>query len=97
MMVAMPFRITAGHLYPWAAGEKYKSRGLAILKILSGPLAAVLRSGMADKEPSFYDLMSKKLGGDDAFNAFMSEWGSTFKSGENWTVRRMPEASDYGN
>lgn len=54
-------------------------------------------SDMADKEPSFYDLMSKKLGGDDEFNAFMSEWGATFKSGENWTVRRMPEASDYGN
>ncbi|MDH3788718.1 MAG: hypothetical protein OES53_09150 [Xanthomonadales bacterium] len=51
---------------------------------------------MADTDPSFYDIMSKELGGDEAFNAFMSEWGATFKSGANWTVKRMPEASDYG-
>jgi hypothetical protein len=52
---------------------------------------------MADKDPSFFDLMSKKLGGEEQFHAFMSEWAATFKSGPNWTVRRMPEASDYGN
>ena len=51
---------------------------------------------MADTDPSFYDIMSKELGGDETFNEFMSEWGSTFKSGANWTVKRMPEASDYG-
>jgi hypothetical protein len=51
---------------------------------------------MTDRNPSFRELMSKKLGGMEQFNAFMSEWGSTFKSGPNWTVRRMPEASDYG-
>lgn len=52
---------------------------------------------MNDKEPSFYDLMSKKLGGEEQFQAFMADWGSTFTQGEDWTVRRMPEASDYGN
>jgi len=52
---------------------------------------------MADKDPSFFDLMSKKLGGEEPFNAFMREWGATFESGDSWTVRRMPEASDYGN
>jgi hypothetical protein len=52
---------------------------------------------MADTEPSFYDIMSKELGGDEAFEEFMAEWGSTFKSGKNWTVKHMPEASDYGN
>lgn len=53
-------------------------------------------SDMIDKDPSFYDLMSKTLGGEEEFNAFMRNWGDTFKSGHNWTVRRMPEASDYG-
>lgn len=52
---------------------------------------------MADTEPSFYDIMSKELGGDEAFEKFMADWGSTFKTGKNWTVKRMPEASDYGN
>jgi hypothetical protein len=52
---------------------------------------------MVDKDPSFYDLMSKELGGEDEFNAFMADWGATFKQGANWTVARMPEASDYGN
>lgn len=53
-------------------------------------------SDMADKDPSFYELMSKELGGEDEFNAFMADWGSTFKSGQNSTVERMAEASDYG-
>jgi hypothetical protein len=52
---------------------------------------------MADKDPSFYDIMGEALGGTEEFDAFMADWGSTFKSGQNWTVRRMPEASDYGN
>ena len=51
---------------------------------------------MADEDPSFYDLMSKELGGAEEFDKFMADWGSTFKSGQNWTVERMPEASDYG-
>jgi hypothetical protein len=50
---------------------------------------------MADKDPSFYDLMSKELGGAEEFAKFMADWGATFKSGRNWTVKRMPEASDY--
>jgi len=53
-------------------------------------------SDMADKDPSFTDLMTKELGGEEQFRAFMSEWAETFKTGDNWTVRRMPEASDYG-
>jgi hypothetical protein len=28
---------------------------------------------MADTDPSFYDIMSKELGGDEAFNAFTSD------------------------
>ncbi len=54
-------------------------------------------SDMTDRDPSFFDLMSKELGGEEQFNAFMSEWGDTYKSGKNWTVSRMAEASDYGN
>jgi hypothetical protein len=41
--------------------------------------------------------MSEELGGPEKFEEFMSDWGSTFKQGRNWTVSRMPEASDYGN
>ncbi|MFC1688419.1 hypothetical protein ACFL0N_04730 [Pseudomonadota bacterium] len=51
---------------------------------------------MTDADPSFYDIMSKELGGQEAFDNFMADWGSTFKTGNNWTVRLMPEASDYG-
>jgi len=54
-------------------------------------------SDMADKDPSFFDLMSKSLGGEEEFDAFMADWGSTFKEGRSQMVRRMPEASDYGN
>lgn len=54
-------------------------------------------SDMTDKSPSFMELMTKKLGGETQVDAFLTQWGSTFKSGENWTVRRLPEASDYGN
>lgn len=54
-------------------------------------------SDMADEDPTFSDLMSAELGGQDKFDEFMADWGSTFKQGRNWTVRRMPEASDYGN
>jgi hypothetical protein len=53
-------------------------------------------AGFSDVDPSFYDLMTKELGSAEAFETFMADWGSTFKVGRNWTVRRMPEASDYG-
>lgn len=53
-------------------------------------------AGMSELEPSFFDVMSKELGGPEEFDAFMSDWGSTFKTGENWMVRRLEAASDYG-
>jgi len=53
-------------------------------------------SDMVEKDPSFFDIMSAALGGPEEFEAFMSDWGATFKQGQEWTVRRMPEASDYG-
>lgn len=51
---------------------------------------------MSDSDPSFFDIMSKELGGPEEFEAFMSDWGSTYKQGSNWMVELMPEASDYG-
>jgi len=54
-------------------------------------------AGMADEDPSFYDLMSKELGGEDEFNTFMADWGSSFKTGHNQMLKYMPEASAYGN
>lgn len=53
-------------------------------------------AGMSAVEPSFYDVMSEALGGAEAFNEFMADWGSTFKTGDNWIVRRLENASDYG-
>lgn len=53
-------------------------------------------SGMSDKDPSFYKIMSEALGGEEAFNSFMSDWSATFKTGRNQMVKFMPEASDYG-
>ncbi len=52
---------------------------------------------MTDTDPSFFDSMSKELGGEEEFGKFMSDWGATFKVGRNQMVRYMPEASDYGN
>jgi hypothetical protein len=53
-------------------------------------------SDMSETDPSFYDVMSAELGGQEAFDAFMSEWSATFKTGSNQMVRYMPGASDYG-
>ena len=53
-------------------------------------------SDMAEKEPTFFDVMSAALGGAEEFDTFMNDWGTTFKEGRSQMVRRMPEASDYG-
>ena len=54
-------------------------------------------SDMSEKDPSFFAIMSEALGGEEAFNSFMSDWASTFKTGANRMVKLMPEASDYGS
>lgn len=51
---------------------------------------------MSEGTPTFYEIMSAELGGEEAFEAFMAEWGSTYKSGHQWMVEMIPEASDYG-
>lgn len=51
---------------------------------------------MSESNPTFYEIMSAELGGEEALDAFMAEWGSTFKSGHQWMVEVIPEASDYG-
>lgn len=53
-------------------------------------------SDMSDEDPSFVKIMSDKLGGMEAFDAFMMEFGTTFKTGENMMLRYMAGASDYG-
>jgi hypothetical protein len=54
-------------------------------------------AGMSEKSPSFFDIMSKELGGEEALDAFMAEFGSTFVTGQNMMLRYMPEASNYGD
>ena len=54
-------------------------------------------AGMAEKKPSFYDIMVEELGGDEAFQKFMTGWGETFKVGHNEMLEWMPGASDYGD
>ncbi len=50
-----------------------------------------------ENDPSFMDLVAEALGGEEAFREFMSNWGATYRTGESWLVRRLPEASDYGD
>lgn len=54
-------------------------------------------SGMKGSDPSFLEIMTETMGGEEEFNSFMSEWGATFKIGQNRMVRYMPGASDYDN
>ena len=54
-------------------------------------------AGMVEQDPSFFDVMSKALGGPESFDSFMSEWGATYKAGPTRMVRYLPEASDYGS
>lgn len=53
-------------------------------------------AGMADEKPTFAEIMMKELGGEDEFDAFMADWGTTFKAGHIETVKILPDASDYG-
>lgn len=53
-------------------------------------------AGMSDKNPSFYEIMVKDLGSEEAFESFMVEWGETFKTGHSEMIEYLPEASDYG-
>jgi hypothetical protein len=54
-------------------------------------------AGMAEEEPSFYDIMTKELGSAEAFDEFMADWGDTFKVGRSEMLEYMPGASDYGD
>jgi len=54
-------------------------------------------SGMQGPDPSFVEIMAETLGGEEEFNNFMSDWGGTFKVGQNQMVRYLSGASDYGN
>jgi hypothetical protein len=54
-------------------------------------------SDLAEEDPSFLKIMSEKLGGAEEFQAFMADWGSTYKSGHNMMLILMPDASDYGD
>lgn len=54
-------------------------------------------AGFGEKDPSFTSIVSEALGGMEAFGEFMGNWSSTYKVGESWLVRRLPEASDYGD
>ena len=51
---------------------------------------------MAPKEPSFMEVMNKAMGEEETA-AFLADWGSTYKSGENMLLRHMAEQSDYGD
>lgn len=51
---------------------------------------------MAAREPSFMDIMKKAMGEDEA-KAFVADWGSTYKSGENYLLHHLAEQSDYGD
>ena len=54
-------------------------------------------AGMSEPETTFYDIMSKEFGDEEAYETFMSNWSKTFKTGATMTVEYMPGASDYGD
>jgi len=54
-------------------------------------------AGMSEEEPSFYQIMTKELGGEEQFEAFMTDWSGTFKVGHSAMMKYMPGASDYGD
>jgi len=51
---------------------------------------------MAPKEPKFTDILNKEMGDKEA-TAFLKEWGKTYKTGDYWMIRYMPEQSNYGD
>lgn len=51
---------------------------------------------MAPKEPAFMDILKKAMGEEEA-EAFMKDWGETFKSGQNQLLKWEPKLSDYGD
>jgi hypothetical protein len=50
---------------------------------------------MAPKKPSFYEVMNKAMGEEEA-KAFLADWASTYKVGSNSLLRYRPKLSDYG-
>lgn len=51
---------------------------------------------MAPKEPAFMDIMKKAMGEEEA-ESFMTDWGGTFKAGQNQLLKYRPKLSDYGD
>lgn len=52
---------------------------------------------MAENDPSFFDVVSEAVGGPEAFQALMEDFGTTYHIGHSHLVRYLPEASDYGD
>lgn len=51
---------------------------------------------MAPKEPTFIDAMNKAMGEEEA-QAFLAEWGQTYKQGSNYMLHYRADLSDYGD
>lgn len=51
---------------------------------------------MAPKTPTFFDVMGKAMGDEEA-RAFFAEWTKTYESGQNRLLKRRAELSDYGD
>jgi len=51
---------------------------------------------MAPKEPSFIDVMNKAMGEEET-QAFLAEWGQSYKSGQNQLLKYRSDLSDYGD
>jgi len=50
---------------------------------------------MVEDNPTFQDIMTREFGGVEAFEAFMADWGSTFRIGPSGMLEKMPGASEY--
>jgi hypothetical protein len=49
---------------------------------------------MAEPEPSFESILTKAMG-EEEFATFMSDWGTTFWPGDNWTVSHLRGLSHF--
>jgi hypothetical protein len=78
-LVAGGFPVHYGFSYPVSGGSGSQ------IQLVTGHTSW---ADMASPDPSFEKILSEAMG-EEEFASFMSEWGSTFKSGENWTVTHL--------
>jgi hypothetical protein len=79
LLVAGDFPVSYGFSYPVSGGVGGQ------IQLVTGHTSW---ADMAQPDPSFESILVEAMG-EDEFASFMTDWGSTFDSGANWTVVHM--------